>query len=68
MRAFNLKAAAFVALLPATSQGQAWRTYMQEHLSRTEQVFAGAVDMLAAYQCFGYLHNGIVDAFDAVTN
>lgn len=67
MRAFNLKAAAFVALLPSTSQAQAWRVYLHEHLCRAEKVFAGAVDLLEAYQCFGYLHNGIVDAFDAVT-
>lgn len=46
-------------------QAQSWSAYLERYLQRADEFFAvedAQLDPWTAYQHFGYLHNGVVDA------
>lgn len=72
MRRFIDAAAQFQQVLAgdycSSEAGRLWSHYLQGHLENGRRLFAGgAVKPADAYDNFGYLHNGIVDAFDELT-
>ena len=72
MRRFIDAAAQFQQVLASdydsSEAGRHWSQYLQGHLDNGRRLFAGgAVKPADAYDNFGYLHNGIIDAFDELT-
>lgn len=69
VRAFLPSVRAFAVALREEDGGKhgSWSAYLQRHLARAEEFFDAAdsqLDPWTAYQHFGYLHNGAVDAAD----
>lgn len=67
VRSFLPSVRAYIAGLKGEDgcQAQSWSTYLERYLQRADEYFAvedARLDPWTAYQHFGYLHNGVVDA------